>query len=371
MLRTLGLLWVVLIVALVFQAAYAQSMEDRSLFLENQVSFIPGPAQQMWEDYTFNTLAVDDFQPGCEPMHYRPELGVPYRGVVILLHGFTSCPKQFSAMAQNLTALGYHVLLPVLPGHGRAGANEISEQYDLPGAQSWRKYDTFARWLNELAASVTEGEVQIGGLCLGATIAAQALQLQPKLYSRAVLFSPFLELSMPLLGRVGRLIGRVGEVVKISPDMNIPFALSDLETCENVERRVLGRAGYCRVRLSNLIAVARFAELVRSNWKPVSTSIQTILVNEDPVANPLTTLKVLEQDVLTADARNNTCVMNASASHSFFSPTDLPSPKPWLPELHKELGEFVSQGKSLTQTFTSAFTWPRGLAAVGACALHP
>ncbi len=371
MFRALGVLWVMFIAALVFQAAFAQTPSHGSAVLENQVSFIPGPAQQMWEDYTFNALAADDFQPGCEPMHFRPELGVPYRGVVILLHGFTSCPKQFSAMAQSFTELGYHVLLPVLPGHGRAGADELAEQYDLPGAQNWRKYDVFARWLNDLAASVTHGEVQIGGLCLGATIAAQALQLQPKLYSRALLFSPFFELAMPLLGRVGRLIGRIGEVVKISPDMNIPFALGDLETCENYERRVLGRAGYCRVRVSNLIAVVRFAELVRSNWKPVSTSIQTILVNEDPVASPFTTLKVLEQDVLTADARNNTCVMNAAASHSFFSQTDLPQPKPWLPELHKELGEFVSQGKSLTQTFTSAFAWPRSLAAVGSCALLP
>ncbi len=371
MLRVFGMLWVLLIAALYFQAAFAQNSSESSAKLENQVSFIPGHAQQMWEDYTFNTLATDEFQPGCEPMQFRPELGVPYRGVVILLHGFTSCPKQFAQMAESLSALGYHVLLPVLPGHGRAGADELAEQYDLPGAQNWEKYSAFAHWLNSLAASVANGEVHIGGLCLGATIAAQAMQLEPKLYSRALFFSPFFELAMPLVGRFGRILGRIGEKVKVSPDMNLPFALSDLDVCENYERRVLGRAGYCRVRLSHLIAVARFAEFVKSNWRPVPTPIQTILVENDPVANTPTTLKLLEHEVLSTDARNNTCVMDASASHSLFSPTDLPQPKPWLPELHKEVGEFVLQGKPLTQTFTSGYNWPRSVAAVGSCGLLP
>lgn len=274
-------------------------------------------------------------------------------------------------MAETFTNQGYHVLVPVLPGHGRAGADEIAEQYDLPGARSWQKYDAFARWLNELASAVSQGEVHIGGLCLGATIATRAMELEPKLYTRGLLLSPFFEVSAPLVGRLGRLLGRVGDVLTIDSGLNLPLSLGDLETCENIERRVHGRAGYCRVRVSNLIAVARFADFVKSEWRGASTSIQTVLVEDDPVASPMITLRLLEKDGLRLEVKNSTCVMNASASHSMFSPTDLPLPKHWLPSLHKEFGEFIAQGKPLTQTFTSRYNWPGSIAAVGGCAVLP
>ena len=371
MFKALSVLLLLFVGAVGCQNAFADNLQSRAPYAENQVSFIPGDAQKMWEDYTFNTLALDDYQPGCEPMQYRPELDVQYRGVVILLHGFTSCPKQFSAMAESFTKKGYHVLVPVLPGHGRAGANEIEEQFELPGIRNWRNYDSFAIWLNKLARSISHGEIHIGGLCLGGTIASRAMQLEPSLYTRSLLLSPFFEVSKPLLGKVGRLIGRIGDFVKIDNGLDLAISLEDIEICENVERRIYGRAGYCKVRISNLIGVARFARFVQTNWRDVQTSIQTILVHGDPVAHPLSTLKTLEHDGLSVEIKNSTCVMNSSASHSPFSPTDLPQPKPWLPELHKELTEFLADGKPLTQTFTSHYNWPISVASVGSCALFP
>ena len=339
---------------------------------ENQISFIPGEAQRMWEDYTFNTLALDDYQPGCEPMQHRPDANVPFRGVVILLHGFTSCPKQFSAMAGSFTQLGYHVLVPILPGHGRAGADELTEQTDLPGVRNWHKYEAFAHWLNTLASLIIAyGEVHIGGLCLGGTIATRAVQLDPKLYTRGIMLSPFFEISKPLIGRIGRLIGRMGDVIKMDHHLDMPVALDDVDVCENYERKILGRAGYCRVRLSNLISVSRFAQFVKSNWREVSTSYQTILVHNDPVAHPQTTLTLLENGGLTSGIKSRTCVMNASASHSMFSLTDLPQPKPWAPALHKELSEFIADGKPLTQTNAGPYHWPMSIAAVGSCRVFP
>jgi hypothetical protein len=103
----------------------------------------------------------------------------------------------------------------------------------------------------------------------------------------------------------------------------------------------------------------------------VFTTLQTVLVDRDPVARPSTTLRLLEADGLSLSTREGTCVMNASASHSMFSPTDLPQPKPWLKDLHEELAEFISSGKVLTQTHTSRYSWPSSKAAVGGCALWP
>lgn len=39
---------------------------------------------------------------------------------VVLLHGFTNCPQQYSAIAQAYADAGYNVVIPLLPGHGEA-----------------------------------------------------------------------------------------------------------------------------------------------------------------------------------------------------------------------------------------------------------
>ncbi len=39
---------------------------------------------------------------------------------VVLLHGYTNCPAQFSAIADAYAAKGWSVVVPRLPGHGEA-----------------------------------------------------------------------------------------------------------------------------------------------------------------------------------------------------------------------------------------------------------
>jgi carboxylesterase len=52
--------------------------------------------------------------PGCEPMSH---VGTRDAGVLVL-HGFTGNPSSMRIQADALAALGYHVELPRLPGHG-------------------------------------------------------------------------------------------------------------------------------------------------------------------------------------------------------------------------------------------------------------
>lgn len=40
--------------------------------------------------------------------------------VIVLLHGFTNCPKQFDRLAASFAARGFAVVVPLLPRHGRA-----------------------------------------------------------------------------------------------------------------------------------------------------------------------------------------------------------------------------------------------------------
>ncbi|MEN9824809.1 MAG: hypothetical protein RI953_554 [Pseudomonadota bacterium] len=370
------LLFVLLILSLVYQAAFAQDVLPLQFnatlaSADSSQTRIPGAAQSIWDDYVFNTVATRSLQPGCEPFQVSPEKGTSYSGVVILLHGFTSCPKQYREMAGVFAQKGYHVLVPLLPGHGGAAPDELDAQTFLPGANNWFNYDSFSRWVNTLARGVAEGEVHIAGLCLGGTIAMRSMQLEPNLYSRSMLFSPFFEVSVRLLGRLGRMLGRVNDVLNIKNGFELPVSLQNEEICEQVERRQLGRAGYCRVRLNHLIAVARFAHFVKTRMESVQTRIQTIIVENDPVAHPGVTLSVLEENTPRIPSSNSVCVLAESASHSFFSTTDLPFPKPWLPSLHMELGEFLVREEHLIASKPSRYAWPVSGAGVPSCALWP
>jgi len=46
--------------------------------------------------------------------------GAAHPPVVVLLHGFTNCPKQFEGLGRDLARKGYTVVLPLLPRHGMA-----------------------------------------------------------------------------------------------------------------------------------------------------------------------------------------------------------------------------------------------------------
>lgn len=361
----------ILLLSFVHQIAFAQNSDPVRSFEVHVGQDIPGSAQQIWDDYVFSTVNTRSLQAGCEPVQMRPSPNVAYRGVIILLHGFTSCPKQYWEMAKAFNAQGYHVLIPLLPGHGGSAPDELDAQTFLPGSSNWFNYDAFARWINALAGKIIHGEVHIGGLCLGGTIAMRAMQLKPALYQRSVLLSPFFEVSTRLLGRLGRLMGRVKDVMNVRTGLGLPIALSDLETCEGVERRQMGRAGYCRTRLDNLVAVARFAHFVKQNMHTIQTQIQTIIVDNDPVAHPQVTLGVLERHTILGMPRTAACVMAESATHSFFSTTDLPMPKPWLPQLHQELTDFIKDKKQLIVGPSSKYVWSGNLGAVQSCSLWP
>ena len=60
-----------------------------------------------------------DINPAC---HSRIIVSDTTAGapVVVLLHGFTNCPKQFDRLAANFARAGYNVVVPLIPRHGMA-----------------------------------------------------------------------------------------------------------------------------------------------------------------------------------------------------------------------------------------------------------
>ena len=59
-------------------------------------------------------MTTSEIMPGAEPMSHD---GSGTTGVLVL-HGFTGNPSSMRGVAEALAELGYHVEMPLLPGHG-------------------------------------------------------------------------------------------------------------------------------------------------------------------------------------------------------------------------------------------------------------
>ena len=104
---------------------------------------------------------------------------------VVILHGYTSCPKQFRRVAQGYYEAGYNVWVPRAPMHGYA-------DYLTP-AQSRIKAGALRDYADD-AIDVGVGlgdEVTVVGLSGGGALTLWSLAERPEV-ARAVAISPFL-----------------------------------------------------------------------------------------------------------------------------------------------------------------------------------
>lgn len=103
---------------------------------------------------------------------------------VVYFHGFTSCPAQADAFAEQLFALGYNVYLPRMHGHGLA--NPMPSDLDDFTADGLIA-DTNAAL--DLAQGLGD-DVTVMGLSAGGTLSAWAAQFREDV-DQVVLVSPF------------------------------------------------------------------------------------------------------------------------------------------------------------------------------------
>lgn len=106
--------------------------------------------------------------PACVSALYEPDSGVEPVGTCILLHGFTNCPAQFTAVAERMRASGYRVLVPRMPRHGR---HDVMTP-DLAELTS-TELVAFADEIVDIAAGFG-GPVRVVGLSAGAIVAGWA-----------------------------------------------------------------------------------------------------------------------------------------------------------------------------------------------------
>ncbi len=118
--------------------------------------------------------------------------GEPRKNAIVLVHGLTDSPYFMKATAKRFYAMGFNVLLPLLPGHG----------LKIPD----RKIDTvtFFEWQDEVnfAVDCATGlgkQISIGGLSAGGTLATyKAITDKQHINGALFLFSAALDIHDPI-----------------------------------------------------------------------------------------------------------------------------------------------------------------------------
>ncbi|MBD0266684.1 MAG: alpha/beta fold hydrolase [Cyanobacteria bacterium Co-bin8] len=113
----------------------------------------------------------------------------PTERVCLCFHGFTAGPYQFEPLGRRFFNAGYNVVVPLLPGHGRAGNWGKDNPPPLP--EDPKEYLQFAvQWLN--LAQRLGHRVIVCGLSGGGTLAAWLALERATAIERAILFAPYL-----------------------------------------------------------------------------------------------------------------------------------------------------------------------------------
>jgi alpha-beta hydrolase superfamily lysophospholipase len=95
---------------------------------------------------------------------FLPAQRSPVRGALVYFHGFSSGTWQFYGFAERLAAIGFHVYVPRLEGHGFQDAQGRPEQSHLPGRGQWRRYATYTARTYEQLRELNPRESGGGGL---------------------------------------------------------------------------------------------------------------------------------------------------------------------------------------------------------------
>lgn len=106
----------------------------------------------------------DELNPVCE--NELLTHGGKTEHVVVLIHGFTNCPAQFSQLKVDFFDAGYNVLIPLVPHHGLA--DRMTEDLANLTAEEMRDYaDTVVDIAQGLGDHVTVVGISAGGAITG------------------------------------------------------------------------------------------------------------------------------------------------------------------------------------------------------------
>lgn len=340
-----------------------------------------------WNDYFVTNFAKHypyEVQENCRPVFAKASRDVPYKGTAIFFHGYTACTQQFYEMRDNLNARGFHVLIPTLPGQGRAPAqvsgdtpesraryHEFIPRIEKDGDEVYRD---FVNAMNDIVRKAP-GERMIGGLSVGGALALGAVLQAPGLYQRALLLAPFFTVPpdnfwRPVEPENDGLRARWGAFyanakLKIEGDLRramitqktdwIPKDKQELRWGNGCyKQNTNGRAGICDTTLFHIAAVVKYSDSIRAlankkantrNSVAPQTQIQIATVEFDDGSDTRATKGVYKSVQDNFKFKMDMCFYRG-VPHSFLSRYDHPGmDMTWLPHFYDRANKFFVDGE--------------------------
>jgi carboxylesterase len=175
----LGILAVLVIVLLVMA------------FVPFRVKDVPGPnPSASYEDALSRLNLITDDQaanPELNPVCYTRALthGEKTENVIVLFHGFTSCPEQMAILGEQLFDHGYNVLIPLQPHHG-----ELDRINNTTNQISSKELSAFAMQSVDIARGLGDN-VTVAGISGGGALSVWLAQTRDDIQT-AMPIAPFL-----------------------------------------------------------------------------------------------------------------------------------------------------------------------------------
>lgn len=304
-------------------------------------------ADSAWDSYVAeiqDRYQKKGIQDECKPKKVKYE-GDTYKGVVLLLHGFTACPQQFDDLIPLLTAKGYTVLAPLLPGHGaqfwKFGEKDIDYVDFLPTEP--REYEAFAEQMNAIMDKV-HGETALFGLSVGGAVAAYAGA--HRAYTRQLITVPLIH----LLNKFGGKMARYMNGHLLAKHGMVGWG----QGC--IDERKGGRAGICTFRIEHAVAARDFGSRHLDRMKaegPLPQAqdghTQFVFSEGDTVVSGD---KVRELATAEGIPKGSpyACGFPKPIPHSFLSAYDAPNEdKFWLKEITDKVAAYLTDGTLFAQ----------------------
>ncbi len=311
----------------------------------NQMS---AAASARWNAYVARVTQGVTLQSGCRPTRVSPVKGASYKGTIVLFHGFTACPQQFFEVAKPLSAAGFEVLMPLLPGEGRVTVARNGKMHDdlsdMPTPATRTRYLDLADEMTEIAR-MAGGTKVVGGLSVGGMVATAALERGAGVWARGEVFAPF-------FGAPG-LQGWITQGVAPL----LPSYVQAWEGCDAARQNPNhARSGYCEFQLQHLEAAIQLGKEVVSGAGAIAVPVQLAGVEADRAADD-----GLMHDVVDRAANMNACFYPKGTPHAFVARFDHPElDMKWIPLLNQQITAYATRGAPFaTEGTSSEYGFPR------------
>ena len=246
---------------------------------------ISNKGKALWEAFLQDEKSTS-LQPACSSRKIEIPAGTPYKGSVLLYHGFTACPQQFFDWAQVLAKQGFAVYLPLIPGHGRVRPAPGRDNFqDMPNENDyWSKLSGFTDRMNNILRE-TNGIRVVGGLSQGGALATWSAYSGKDLYKRALIMTPLFQLSNTFAKLIMSTASNLQKLRLPAPKELLNRDAGWGPGCEDEMSRKPPRNGICTFQLRHAFAASQFGWDTLEKIGQSNIQVQGVGVMSDPVVD--------------------------------------------------------------------------------------